>query len=523
MKTYRIAVYIRLSMEDLGLKSARDRSESCSVSNQRSFIHAWLGQHEEFRNAKIQEFVDDGYSGTNFERPAVKEMLALCRQGEIDCIVVKDLSRFGRNYLEVGDYLEQIFPFLGIRFIGINDHFDSADFEGKTGGMDVAFKNFVYEMYSRDLSKKIKSGVDICMKRGEYHAGWTVYGYQRKNDGKMIADEEAAAVVRRIFEETASGKKPGILAKELNEEGVPTRLAYKRSRGEQLNRHYPADVWTGDKISSVVRNEVYAGDMVYRRSLWEGTGERHKVKQPKEKRIIIRDHHESLVERELFELASRQIHPKRAGHTGERPAARGIVFCGCCGNRLELHRTRKPYYVCRRRKVVSEEGCRVMHVEKEKIDQAVWAVWKEHCRMFAVPSLGEILQKRMDMLQGQEDHLRQKLSRFPSEKLQLYEQFRSERITKEAFIRGKERLGSRESAVLEKLEGVKEQMKEVEKQKAGYSVIAGAAEKYGNAEEMPEGFMREMAEKITVYEGAGIEVRWRYRDEFQILENRNIF
>lgn len=100
MKTYRIAVYIRLSMEDLGLKSARDRSESCSVSNQRSFIHAWLGQHEEFRNAKIQEFVDDGYSGTNFERPAVKEMLALCRQGEIDCIVVKDLSRFGRNYLE---------------------------------------------------------------------------------------------------------------------------------------------------------------------------------------------------------------------------------------------------------------------------------------------------------------------------------------------------------------------------------------------------------------------------------------
>ena len=143
--------------------------------------------------------------------------------------------------------------------------------------------------------------------------------------------------------------------------------------------------------------------------------------------------------------------------------------------------------------------------------------------MFAVPSLGEILQKRMDMLQGQEDHLRQKLSRFPSEKLQLYEQFRSERITKEAFIRGKERLGSRESAVLEKLEGVKEQMKEVEKQKAGYSVIAGAAEKYGNAEEMPEGFMREMAEKITVYEGAGIEVRWRYRDEFQILENRNIF
>ena len=144
MKKYKIAMYIRLSMEDMDLSKADEKEESFSVSNQRAYISHFLQQREEFKNAAIREFVDDGYSGMTFDRPAIQELLMLCRQGEIDCIVVKDLSRFGRNYLEVGDYLEQIFPFLGVRFIGINDGFDSRNFQGQTGGMDVAFKNFIY-------------------------------------------------------------------------------------------------------------------------------------------------------------------------------------------------------------------------------------------------------------------------------------------------------------------------------------------------------------------------------------------
>ena len=189
MKKHRkhcIAVYIRLSMEDLDLSSG-EKDESFSIANQRNYIMAYLKQKEEFRDAKIREFVDDGHSGTNFQRPAVQEMLQLSRQGEIDCIVVKDLSRFGRNYLEVGDYLEQIFPFLGIRFVSINDGYDSRDFSGQTGGMDIAFKNFIYEMYSRDLSEKVKSGVTTCMKRGEYHSGCMVYGYEKAEDGRGMA------------------------------------------------------------------------------------------------------------------------------------------------------------------------------------------------------------------------------------------------------------------------------------------------------------------------------------------------
>ena len=213
MKKYTIAKYIRLSMEDLDLCDSEEKAESVSISNQRNFINVFMEQKEEFKGAEVREFVDDGYSGTNFDRPAMKEMLRLCKQGEINCIIVKDLSRFGRNYLEVGDYLEQIFPFLGIRFISINDGFDSKNFFGQTGGMDVAFKNFIYEMYSRDLSEKVKSGVTTCMKRGEYYAGCMVYGYQKSSGGKrMEIDEGAAVTIRRIFRELADGKSAKTLS-----------------------------------------------------------------------------------------------------------------------------------------------------------------------------------------------------------------------------------------------------------------------------------------------------------------------
>ena len=327
MKKYVLAEYIRLSMEDLDLYDSDEKAESVSISNQRSFIRTFVDQKEEFKRAEVREFVDDGYSGTNFDRPAIKELLGLCRQGEIDCIIVKDLSRFGRNYLEVGDYLEQIFPFLGVRFISINDGFDSKDFSGQTGGIDIAFKNFIYEMYSRDLSDKVKSGVTTCMKRGEYYAGCIVYGYQKSSDGKrMEIDREAAVTIRRIFQEMAEGKSAKVLATELNAEGVPTRLTYKQAKGEQLNRHYKADIWNRNKIHSIVHNRVYQGDMVYRKAIRTKVGCNRKVRQPEESWIIIPDHHEGIVSQELFKRANDSIRKGKTADYDRSAVRRGIAF-----------------------------------------------------------------------------------------------------------------------------------------------------------------------------------------------------
>ena len=156
MQKNHIAVYLRLSLEDTG---AND--ESNSITAQRGIIAQFIQEQPELASMKTVEFVDDGYSGTNFDRPGFKRMMAMVRSGDVSCIIVKDLSRFARNYIEAGDYLEHIFPYLGIRFIAVNNHYDSSKFIGTTGGIDVAFRNFMYEMYSVDISKKVKASQHI--------------------------------------------------------------------------------------------------------------------------------------------------------------------------------------------------------------------------------------------------------------------------------------------------------------------------------------------------------------------------
>ena len=516
MKEYVIGEYIRLSMEDIDLFNSEENTESVSISNQRNYINAFIEQKREFEGAEIKEFVDDGYSGTNFDRPAVKELLRLCRQGEVNCIIVKDLSRFGRNYLEVGDYLEQIFPFLGIRFISINDGFDSKDFFGQTYGMDVAFKNFIYEMYSRDLSEKVKSGVTTCMKRGKYYAGCMVYGYQKSPDGKkMEVDEGAAVTIRRIFRELSDGKDAKTLAIELNAEGVPTRLAYKQAKGEQIHRHYKADIWTRNKIHSIIHNQVYQGDMVYRKAVRTQVGCKRKVKQPEEKWIVIPNHHKAIVSRELFKKANDSSRKGKAAVYDRSAVRRGIVFCGCCGNRLELRKTKNPYYLCKRRNLLENARCNELRMEKEQIEQTIWTIWQEHCRLFETISVSFFYEKQQEKLRKEEHLLKLRLERFSAEKINLYEQFRSGMLKQDIFLKEKKQLSREEEEVRRKIEKVSEQIDLQEKRQKNYQCIADLIGRYGTSEALTEGFMRDMVEKVIVYEDKRIEIAWKYREEFE--------
>lgn len=515
MKKYTIAIYIRLSMEDLDLCDFMEKKESRSVSNQRNFIKAFIEQREEFRGTEIREFIDEGYSGTNFDRPAVQEMLQLCGKKEVNCIIVKDLSRFGRNYLEVGDYLEQIFPFLGIRFIGINDGFDSKEFSGQTGGMDVAFKNFIYEMYSRDLSDKVKSGVTTCMKRGEYYAGCMVYGYQKSVDGKrMVIDEGAAVTIRRIFQELAEGKDAKTLAIELNAEGVPTRLSYKQTKGEQMNRHYEADIWNHNKIHSIIHNRVYQGDMVYRKAVRTQVGSKHKERLPEERQILIPDHHEAIVSRELFQRANDSIKKRKNGEYDHSAVRRGIVFCGCCGNRLELHKTKNSYYLCKRRNLLHDVECNVLRIEKGALEQIIWTIWYEHCLLFETMDFSQLFVKHYQELKQKKTALKQSLKCFSAEKMNLYERFRSGIMTQDVFLKEKRLLGQQEETVKKKMEEVSKKIDLQERKQKNNQSISDFMERYRRNERLEEQFLRGMVEKIIVYQDHRIEVLWRYREEF---------
>ena len=228
MKKYVIALYIRLSLEDF-------KTDSLSISSQRMILQEHAAGLEEYGNAELMEFVDNGYSGANFERPAVQELLDLVRANRIDCIMVKDFSRFGRNSLETGYFIERVFPIFHTRFISVSDDFDTKKLKGDTGGMEVAFKYLISEYYSRDMSVKTKTAKYMKMRRGEYQSKICPYGYCKGDNNRMVPDPETSCVIQMIFEYAASGMNSAQIARELHSQAIPTPGEYKALKGQKYH------------------------------------------------------------------------------------------------------------------------------------------------------------------------------------------------------------------------------------------------------------------------------------------------
>ena len=219
-----LAFYIRLSIEDGDLKGSADKKESNSITNQRKLLMNYYESHPDLKKYRIIEFCDDGFRGTNFDRLQFTRMIEMLRNREIDAVMVKDLSRFGRDHLEVGGYLELLFPLFGTRFISVNDHFDTNDYVGTTGGLELAIRNLVNGMYSKDLSLKIRSANQARRKQGFYHScGHAFYGYQLdpKDKRKLIVDENVRQVVVRIFDLCIAGQSTKSIAQHLNDQKIP--------------------------------------------------------------------------------------------------------------------------------------------------------------------------------------------------------------------------------------------------------------------------------------------------------------
>lgn len=313
------AVYIRLSDED-GNVDGIVKAESNSVAAQRLLIRDYI-QRNFPGQTETQEYVDDGFSGTNFQRPSFQRMMADAKRGKIGCIIVKDFSRFGRDHLETGNYLERIFPLLGIRFISVNDQFDSEDCTGMTGGMSVALKNIINSMYSRDLSKKVRSAMGTRAARGEYMGAFAPYGYSKnpENVHQLIPDKEAAEVVRLIFKMAAEGKKKPEIARYLNEQGTPTCMEYFQKMGLKRTgyKNKEKKLWTVTTIGDMLKNEVYLGKTIWNKSRQAAAGSKKAVKNDRSEWIIMEGTHEALVSQELFDMANANAftHEKKRSHS----------------------------------------------------------------------------------------------------------------------------------------------------------------------------------------------------------------
>ena len=303
-RIYRADAYLRLSKED------GDKVESDSIANQRDLIRHFLADKPDIQ--LVDEQIDDGYSGATFDRPSFQKMMEDVKSGKINCIIVKDLSRFGRNFVEAGRYIDQIFPEYGVRFIAINDNFDSAKGRSQSDNVLLPFLNLVNDAFCRDISIKVRSQLEVKRKKGDFVGSFAVYGYLKDPDNrhKLIVDEFAANVVRDIFKWKIDGLSQQRIADRLNELGILSPMEYKKNCGMAYRTGFQVSTkakWTAVAVGRILRNEFYIGTLVQGKR----TTPNHKVKKtiekPNNEWVRIENNHEPIVTIEEFSAVGRLL------------------------------------------------------------------------------------------------------------------------------------------------------------------------------------------------------------------------
>lgn len=353
LQNLKIAMYLRLSKED-----ERIKIESNSIRMQRLLIMNYV--RENFTDYELEEFVDDGFTGTNFNRPGMIRLLEKAREGKIDCVIVKDFSRFARDYIELGSYIEQIFPFLNVRFISINDKYDSESNKGKIPELNITFNNLLYDFYSKDISQKVSTSLAARKAEGQYLSANSPFGYRKDPEDRhrLIRKEDEAEIVRRIFDMTLQGKTINQIAKTLNAEGIKTPIEFKIEMGETSRTPKGGRFqWNAHKIDSILRNRIYVGDMVYGKSERNHVGGKNVIK-PKKEWKIFHDHHEAIVSRELFEEIQ-LVRKKEDVLQNRTPKSvlQGKAVCSKCKKSLTYRAKKDPYFTCQDRYSTNDQDC----------------------------------------------------------------------------------------------------------------------------------------------------------------------
>ena len=342
-KRWRTAGYARLSVEDSG------KPGSETLDNQKSLIQDFIVNAPDLELTQL--FFDNGQSGTDFQRPGFERLMDAIRKGEANCIVVKDLSRFGRNYKETGNYLERIFPFLGVRFIAITDNFDSLTAERGANGYIIPLKNLINETYSRDISKKIAASVQTRQQHGDFIGAWAPYGYSKdpENHHHLIPNPETAPVVQRIFQMRVQGMSYQKIMRTLTEEEISCPSRYLVESGVCKNAVYANAHWNVFAIKNILNRQVYIGHMVQGRkyqSFYDGQKQR---KQAKEDWVIVEKTHQPIIDPAIFEKVQRMeqaAHDAYYEKLGRFDALgktenllRGLIYCVDCGRPLVRYKT----------------------------------------------------------------------------------------------------------------------------------------------------------------------------------------
>lgn len=506
MVTYVIALYIRLSIEDC-------KVESLSIENQKKALHKYVDTMEGVRNVEVLEFIDNGYSGTNFERPAMQELLDMVRAGKINSIIVKDFSRFGRNSIEVGYFMERVFPLYGIRFISVNDDFDSDRFHGDTGGLNVAFKYLVSEFYSRDLSVKSRSAKYVKMKHGEYQSVICPYGYCKGTDGKMEPDEETAPNVRFIFEMARQGYDAHKIVEALFEKGIPTPGEYKASKG----KHYHDvsrchNIWQRATVLRILGDERYTGTYVMGKRKVIEVGSSHVRMKDESEWFKVPDHHPAIVSKELFDQVQSQLqHFKSVKRNVNLFPLRGKVYCGCCQHAMPRTQTKAPAFVCRYTKVDKSFPCHGLRITENELESMLYEIITKQAQV--ILNLDDLSNAGvLDVELAKQGEYNRQIQGLQDKKRVLYEQLLLQEINMVQYKEQKSEIDQELNRLKQLHSVLSTQTAQMQMDSEAKSARKRLAQNIVSTDRLTAALADTLIDQVSIYPGNQVEIIWKIND-----------
>ena len=526
-KVWKTALYLRLSRDD-----GKD-TESNSIASQREILKEYL---KRFPDMEIYDiYVDDGYSGTNFERPDFKRMMDDIYKGKVNCVLVKDLSRFGRNYAEVGHYLDNIFVKLQVRFIALNNQHDTgiSGINSFNQLVQVGITNIMNEGQAAITSVNVRGTLNLRRQQGKYIGSFATYGYLKDPNDKhhLIIDEEAATVVRMIFERFLGGESIIGITKYLNDIGIPNPSMYKKLKG--LNYSHPSSkindgLWPDSSVRRILQNRMYIGDMVQGKN----TTYSYKIKQcraiPKDEWIIVEGTHEPIIEREIFDKAQALFNKniRKSPQKNTVDLFSGLVRCADCGRVMNKKTNKQPYgtyhyYRCVTTRKMKKTACTNHTIRIDKLEQIVLLTIQNMIATAAEMSdiLEEInknekrnkeiidFQKAIDTQIAEKEKLKVMMA-------DLYPDWKKGVITLEEYKMLKERFNEKIMLIDEKIFSLN---KSAEKFRNGITEendFISHFKKYGNIKSLSRYLVTELVQEIRVFEGGNVEIVFKFKDAY---------
>ena len=517
MKVWNIGVYLRLSVDD------GEINESNSIINQKSFIDSFLQSKKEF--IIYNYYIDDGYSGTNFERPSFKKMVLDIKEKNIDAIIVKDLSRFGRNYIETGKYIEDFLPLHNIRFISINDNIDSYENPETSKSIIVPIKNLMNDEYSRDISNKTKSVLDTKKKKGQFAGALAPYGYIKDptNKNLLLIDNDASIVINKIFVDVINGKSKLEIIDYLNKEKILTPSAYRNQNKPSKRRI--AIKWNTEMLDSILKNKVYTGTLIQNKIRSVSYKMNKQVRVPKTERTIVKNTHEAIISKKDFDLANKILYSTdiRVSENKSYDIFSGYLKCGDCGHNMRLKKTKKEnttykYYYCNNY-YLNKECSDHKTIGQELEDTILELINNQINIMFNIDNKLQDIKKikklnyNYEIKKNNLVKIKKKIAKIKLLLNELEIDYKENLLSKEDYMNYKKTYINE----LKELELYSKELNDenqIEKNNDDYHKILRKFKETKKIEKLTRKILNELVDTIYIKDGNRINVKFKYRDEY---------